>query len=903
VHVPLSWLKEFTPITADARDAVAVRDLGRVLDALGLVVEGVERVGAGLDEVVLARVVEISAIEGADRIRRVLVDAGADEPLQIVCGAMNFAVGDVVPLAQVGAVLPGGMHIARRKMRGIVSDGMLCSGRELDIDDDADGLLILASTGAVDADLPEGIELGTPLAEHLGIEPDAVYDIAVEPNRPDCLSIIGIARDLAGKLGLPFADVPSASKQATGPSAVVSDAEAASRASAVEIAIAEPEACPHLHARVILDVPSCPSPRRIAHRLELAGMRPINAAVDASNYVMLELGQPSHAYDLDRLGGPGLKVRYAIPGETLRTLDGVDRVVGRHTDALGRTSDVEDLLICDANDVPVGLAGVMGGQATEIGPGTERVLLEVGEFAPIVVGRSAKRHNLRSEASARFERGVDPDGLERAADRFCELLAEAAAEAGLAPPVVAAVLDEHPRPRAALTIPLRIARVNALLGTTIDATTAASLLEPIGFSIAGASAPSQAYPEPAHPELAHSELAHPELPIPERDLQVLDVTVPSYRRDVTREVDLIEEVARHYGYERIVPTQRRSPTVGSLGAPTVQRRRLRRLANGLGAHEAWTSSIVDPGLSKRAGSTLSPVVLANPMAQEESVLRSGLLAGLLASLRHNANHRNPDVRLFEIGKVFAPYPEAEGLPDEREHFALLLAGAGDDASSAITAWRTILDSLLIDPTSVALDQSPSQTSGGAAELLAGVHPSRRASIVLSAGSEPDLGSTSSPLPAGPRDATGQPSSFGSAIGAVGEVDPAVLSAFGIPSERRVGWLVLDLEMLRELPRRDRRARPVSRYPSSDIDLAFVLEDSVSADQVVTVLERAAGELVESVRLLDAYRGAGLVPGTRSLAYRMRFCAPDRTLTDADVASLRTACIDAVTRELPASLRA
>ncbi|MCU1493743.1 MAG: pheT [Acidimicrobiaceae bacterium] len=858
MRVPLSWLREFTPLPTDARDREAVRRLGRVLDSLGLVVEGIEHVGGGLEDVVLARVLDIRPIEGADRIREVLVDAGGPEPLTIVCGAMNFVTGDVVPLAKVGAELPGGFVIGRRKMRGIVSDGMLCSGPELGIGQDAAGLMLVASTGSPDAPLPAGLELGAPLADYLGIEPDAVFDLAVEPNRPDGLSIIGVARDLAARLGLPF--------EVSVPSPVTSGPPASELAS---LELQAPDACRHMLARVVSGVANGVSPPLVARRLLLAGMRPLGAVVDASNYVMLELGQPNHPYDLDTLGGHGLSVRFARPGERLVTLDGTERLLGRHVDALGGVLEVEDLLICDAKDTAVGLAGIMGGAATEIGESTSRVLLEVAEFAPLVVGRTAKRQGVRSEASARFERGIDPAGLERAADRFCELLAAAAAYAGAAAPVVApGDLDEHPRPSETRRVRLRLARANALLGTALSVSRVQQLLTPIGFGVDPANTGETAPDGASTPGETTGEAA--------LDTTVLEVTVPSFRPDVQREVDVVEEIARHHGYERITPTRRRSPNVGNLGARNVTRRRLRRLMTGLGAHEAWTSSIVDPSLHVRAGSHAGVVELANPMVQEESVLRSHLLLGLLGSLRHNVSHRNPAVRLFELGRVFSPSAAGEGLPVEHEHLGLLLGGDGDDASAAVRAWRVLVDGLGLDAAALQLEQGPSLGPDVGA-LAIGVHPSRRG-LVLDAATKL------------------QP------VAVIGEVDPEVLDSFGLSRDRRVGWMVVDLEQLETLPTRSDLARPVSRFPSSDIDLAFLLGEETPAGDLEEVLRESAGELCESVRLLDAYRGPGVPEGARSLAYRVRFCALDRTLTDVEVAELRARCIAEVESKLPATLR-
>ena len=857
MRVPLSWLQEFVPLPTSPRDVDGVRDLGRVLDSLGLVVEAIEHVGGGLDGVVLARVLEIRPIPGAERIRQVVVDAGGSDAQEIVCGATNFSVGDVVPLARVGAELPGGFVIARRKLRGVVSDGMLCSASELGLGGDGAGLLVLASTGAPDGALPAGVEVGMALADHLGIVPDAVFDIAVEPNRPDCLSIVGVARDLAARLRLPFQlDVPAVERSG------VPAAELAS------VAIGAPQACSRLLGRVVSGLSPMPSPPEVARRLLLAGMRPLGAVVDASNYVMLELGQPSHPYDLDTLGGHGLSARFARPGERLVTLDGTTRVLGRHTDTLARTTDVDDLVICDATDTVVGLAGIMGGAATEIGDATERLLLEVAHFDPVVVARTAKRQGLRSEASARFERGVDPDGLVRAADRFCALVADAARLQGAPAPVVAPDdVDAHPVATSRRHVRVRVGRVNALLGTSLSTDEVVGLLAPIGFAVT--SAPGLDGESPGRAD-------------------VLDVEVPSFRPDAVREVDVVEEVARHVGYERIVRTPRRSPFVGRLGERTASRRRLRRVLVGLGALEAWTSSIVDPSLLERAGAPRPVIEIANPMVREESVLRAHLLPGLLGSLRHNVAHRNPAVRMFEIGRVFSPSSD-DGLAVESEHVGVLFAGHGDDATSAVHALEVVVEQMGRARGALALDQ---HVEAPEPLLALGTHPSRRALLRATAHRVPDAGSS---------DVTG--TAGGRVVGVVGEVDPRVLEAYGISSDRRVGWLALDLVAFDDLPALDRRARPVSRFPSSDVDLSFLLDDAIAASELEAVLRSSGGALLESVRLLEAYRGQGIAPDRRSLTYRLRFCAPDRTLTETDLAELRATCIAAAEEALPATLRA
>jgi phenylalanyl-tRNA synthetase beta chain len=843
MRAPLSWLQSLTPLSVSPTDRTEVAGLSAELDALGLVVEGIERVGEGLDDIVLAQVVEIAAIPGADRIRRVVVDRGAGEAVEVVCGAWNFAVGDVVPLAPVGAELPGGFKIERRKMKGVVSNGMICSARELALGDDHEGILVLP---------PAGVELGRSLADHLGIEPDVVFDLAVEANRPDCLCMLGVARDLAARFKLPLF-TPQ-------PAIIESDPPAAELAS---VAIAAPELCFRLTGRVVTNLTIVPSPMAVQRRLTLAGMRPIDAVVDASNYVMLELGQPTHAYDLDRLGGRGLRARAARPGETIVTLDSETRTLGNRAPRDGDAVSALDCLICNADDVPVGVGGVMGGRSSEVAAGTSSILLEAAGFVGVSIGRTSRYLGLRSEASVRFERGIDPEGIERASARVCELVVQAAEGAGVAPPVIArGLLDAAAAPYERPRIRVRPGRVNALLGTALSGADMVELLQPIGYSVAGA----------GEAEAAAGE--------------ALDVVAPSFRPDVRQEVDVAEDVARTFGYRNIPSTDRRSPYVGKLDSVQQFRRKLRRVLCGLDAHEAWTSSIVDPALQARAGWSGEVVRLANPMVTEESALRPGMLAGLLAAARYNSGRRQPWIRLFEIGDVFAhgAGDERRALPVEHERAGLLLAREDDGAASAVHAWRTVADAFGVVGVDIVQPAQPVQTEPrrppsdqAPGKVLTGLHPARSGALVV----------------------TGADAA--AVLGEVGEVDPAVIAAFGLPHER-IGWLDIDVVALAGAPRRPELAEPVSRYPSSDVDLAFAVDDAVPAWRVEAILREAGTSLCESVELFDVYRGPGVDQGTRSLAYRLRFCALDHTLTDAEVADLRRHCIDAVQSALPASLR-
>jgi phenylalanyl-tRNA synthetase beta chain len=811
VRVPLSWLKEFAPFGDDWRALAAT------LDELGLVVEQVDVVGAGLDAVRTVRVREIEGIEGADRIRRVVVDAG-DQDVQVVCGAWNFAVGDVVALAPVGTELPGGLRIGRRRLRGVVSEGMLCSPRELGIGDDHGGILVLDRTAPI----------GQPLAAVLGIDADVVFDVAVETNRPDALSIAGIARDLAAGLRLPWA-LPERSEQRPRRPAP----EPGTPSIAVEVL--DPDLCPRFTARALVNVRVGPSPNWVQRRLTLAGMRPINNVVDASNYVMLELGQPTHPYDLDRLVGGTLRVRAARAGEALVTLDGTKRVLGTRSVAPG--DDRRDCVICDGSDQPIGIAGIMGGASTEIAPETTTVAIEAAYFDPMAVARTSKRLALRTEASARFERGCDPEGIERASDRLVTILAETVPElVDVATPVD--VRGAVPGP---VVVALRPSRVNAVLGTTLDRQAIADYLRPLGFGCADGGD------------------------------DALQVTVPTSRPDTSREIDLIEEVARHHRYSSIPRRRFRSGQVGALTPAQRRRRLLRTVVAGLGADEAWTSSLVADTDDRSVGFVGDGIRLTNPQTPDEAVLRRSLLPGLLSAASRNLARRIEDVRLFEVGRVFPPPPpervaEAVGhddpsltAVDERELLGLLLAAPSDDGPAAVQAWCHIADALEVDEIAVVQPAASAQLP----DSLRGLHPGRAAELRRAGGA---------------------------VVGVVGEVDRDVAAAFGIRG-RRVGWLCVDVDQLvgAATGAEPSAAATPSRFPSSDVDLAFVVAPDLAASALQATLAGAAGDLLEAVVLFDAFVAAD---GTRSLTYRLRFAAPDRTLTDAEVGALRQACVEA-----------
>jgi phenylalanyl-tRNA synthetase beta chain len=790
VKVLLSWLRDFAPIELDPAA------LGDVMSDLGMAVEEMDVLGEGLDGIVVARVLDLRPHPDADKIQLVDVDAGDGEALQICCGAFNMSVGDLVPLATLGTTMPNGMEIARRKLRGEWSNGMLCSPPEVNLPGDPSGILLL----------PDTLEPGTPLTEALGISADVLYDLEINPNRPDAMSVAGVARDVAARLGLPF-QLPTPSISATGPST----------AELVTVEIDAPERCGRFTARVLRGVTVGPSDPLIANRLTLLGMRPINNVVDASNYLMLELGQPSHPYDLATLGGAGFRIRLAREGEAITTLDDVERTV---TPA--------DLLICDATDVPVGIAGIMGGADSEISDATTDVVVEMAWFERMPIAKSSRRLGVRSEASARFERGVDPEGIDLAQDRFVELLAGVGG--GSVGSVSAGLVDERGQLPDRTPIEVRPGRVNAILGSDLSARDMKDLLDPIGFT---------------------TELG--------ADDEPMRVALPSFRLDSEVEIDVVEEVGRMYGYARLGKTMPVSTLSGHLTARQLERRRIRSLLTGLGLCEAAPMPFLAPGDLERAGLPGDGITITNPLVAEESVLRTSLLPGLLKAVRHNVGHRNEGIALFEVGHVFRrPMdPDAE-LPDERETVAVIVAGA--DATVAVEAWRTLCDGLSVPGADVANAEMPA------------LHATRSGVVRVE----------------------GEP------VGAVGEIDPDVLAAYDIPG--RVAWLEVDLDRFLAHPHGEPTYRPVSRFPSSDIDLAFEVAEGTSATDVGSTIERAAGDLLGWVRLFDTYRGEGVRDGHRSLTYRVRLQARDRTLTDGEVGEVRQTIIDAVESGFPAHLR-
>ena len=779
-----SWLKEFADFGDDI-DALAER-----ITELGLAVESVEHVGTPVKGVVTAQVLRLEKHPDAAKVTRVYVDAGDGVERHVWCGATNMQAGDVVPLATLGTSMPDGRVITQRGILGIDSEGMLCSGTEIGLSSDGSGLLIL----------PKGTALGRDVYEALGVDSDVVFDLDVTRNRPDCTGYLGVARDVAAGMGKSLT-LPKIDQSETGKSL------------SVPVAISAPERCSRFTVQVMSGISITQSPDWIARRLARAGMRAINNVVDVSNLVNLELNQPNHAYDFDSVKD-GFIVRLARDGEQFTTLDAVER-----------TLSAGDLLICNAQDKPVGIAGIMGGLDSEVTEATTSIAVEIAYFEPDAVRATSNRLALRTEASLRFERGVDPFGAEFALARFAELLRITCP--GLV--VHAGITDVRTDslPEQVRTTQVRLNTIKRVLGIDVTAQSLAQLITPIGFTM--------------NTTAINGEV---------------EVGIPSWRNDCTSEIDIVEEVARHYGYDnlgKIVPT---SPVHGRLSDVQKRRRLLREIVVSLGVSEAMPNPFLAPGeLAKVGLSEDNALRLANPLVAEESVLRTSLLPGMLKSIAYNQSHRIRDISLFEIGHV---YPQGtEILPDEFESLCIMVAGA--DASIAMDMWSQVSAGLGIGA-QLAQDQPPAGYHGTRSALL------KRGKVVL---------------------------------GAVGEIDPTVLANEGIVG--RVACLEVNLSVvLSEVPK-PQSAQLVSKFPSSDFDLAFVVGNTVSAASMMKAIRQAGGNLLVDVALFDIYRGKGVSDDARSLAYRLRLQAPDRTLTDVEVSEVRAKCI-AAAEKLGATLR-
>ncbi|GHH75530.1 phenylalanine--tRNA ligase beta subunit [Streptomyces sulfonofaciens] len=853
MRVPLSWLREYVDLPATETG----RDVQAKLVSAGLEVETVEHLGADIKgPLVVGKVLTIEELTGFKKpIRYCTVDVGAaggtaqafgsgagtGEPQEIVCGATNFSVGDKVVVSLPGAVLPGGFEIAERKTYGRMSRGMICSSNELGIGDDgAHGILVL----------PPEHEVGTDAIELLELV-DEVLDIAVTPDRGYCLSLRGVAREAAIAYGVALRDP------------ALLDVPAANTAG-YPVQVADLDGCDRFTARTVTGLnPEARSPIWLQRRLQKAGMRAISLAVDVTNYVMLELGQPLHAYDRHRVEGP-IGVRRARPGEKLTTLDDVERVL-----------DPEDLVITDDRG-PIGLAGVMGGAHTEIADatadpetgeiaGSTDVVIEAAHFAPVSIARTARRHKLSSEASRRFERGVDPGAASAAAQRTVDLLVLLAG--GTADPGVTEVVA----PRAPGTITIPADHPDRVAGLAYGRETVVRRLQEIGCDVIG-----------------QDELV---------------VTVPSWRPDLTDPNDLAEEVIRLEGYENLPSTLPRPPAGRGLTDRQRMHRRVGRALAGAGYVEApnypfVSESVFDQLNLEEDDPARRVVTLVNPLSDEEPALRTTLLPGLLGALRRNDGRGSHDLALFETGLVFQPREHlrvaarlpvdrrpsdeeivtlTEALPVQPRHAAVVLAGARERAGW----WGTDRPAEWADAVEAA--RIIAREIGAELIVRAGRygpwHPGRCAELAV--------------RPAGGDGGV-------QVIGHAGELHPGVVKALGLPA--RTCAMELDLDRLQEAGRGVVQAPSISTFPVATQDVALVVDSAVPAADVEAALREGAGELLESLRLFDVFTGEQIGAGRKSLAYALRFRAADRTLTVEEASAARDAAVALAAERVGAVLR-
>jgi len=805
MRVPLSWLADHVDVN------VSPEALADKLTFAGVEIETVDRVGEDLAGIVTARVLEVTGHPNADKLVLVRIDAGGDDR-SVVCGAHNFAPGDLVPWAAPGAKLPGGVEVGRRQVRGEWSDGMLASARELGVFDDHSGILVL----------PPDTTVGVDLVEAVGLR-DAVLEVKSAPNRGDTLSMRGIAREVAVLLGTELKPLDLTVKEA-GP--------AADGLATVEVEDAE--GCPLYAARVVQGLDAArPAPLWMAQRLYLYGMRPLGAVVDVTNYLLLDQGQPLHAFDLDRVPGQRIVVRRAGEGETLRTLDGRDR---RLTAA--------DTLITSGEQA-LALAGIMGGEDSEVRPDTTRVLIESAHFPPAVVRRTMRRLGMSTEGGQRWARGVDPAGAEPVCDQAARLMAQLAGGT-----VAAGRLRAGPGVGERPAIRLDWARSAARLGAPTDPRFAAAHLRSVG--------------------------CHAEVP----DDRTVVAVPPSWRFDIELWADLEEEVARRWGYDQIPATLPKAT-----GGRLTDEQRLRRQARGLLAGMGLTEAQTYPFLSQAALDQLGldpddprrrTLRLANPISEEAPELRTTLLPGLADVARRNLARGLAGVAVYELGAVFLPGAPREGrdrgLPDEPLTLGLLLAGQRqrgrfDDPTAAFdfADVKGVVEGLVAG---LGVDGV-----GYRAEGPPPYHPGRCAGVFLDQ----------------------RP------VGLLGQLHPRVAADLELPAATFAAELEL-APLLAAVPRMRPAATP-SPYPELSFDVAFLVPPGVAASDLEAALREAGGELLTRLTLFDAYQGAPLPPGHRNLAYRVALQAADRTLTDADGAAVRDQMATLAADRLQATLRA
>lgn len=802
MKVSLKWLSEYVDVPADTK-AFCDR-----LDLTGTGVEGVEKTGAALDGVVVGHVETCEPHPDSDHMHVVTVDVGAGEPVQVVCGAPNIAAGIKVPVATVGAVLPGDFKIKKSKLRGVASCGMCCSKRELGMSADHEGIWVL----------PEDAPVGMPIADYAKLS-DTVLDLEITPNRPDCLSVVGFAREVGAMYQRDWTN-PLAEMAAK----LAPAADGAPVDEAVSVTIDDPTRCPRYTARVIRGCKVGPSPDWMVERLAAIGQRSINNVVDVTNYILFLLGQPLHAFDLDKLTGEDgrahIVIRAAEDGERLTTLDGEERAL---------TSDMT--VIATPEQGAVALAGVMGGLDTEVTDDTVNILLEAATFEAGRTSRTSRNLGLISESSLRYERGVDDHGIEARSAAAAALIVEVAGgTVSAAAGNDAGIVDEWPLVSEPRALRFRMPRFCAMMGADIPRGFVIDTLERLGCEVADGA-----------------------------DADTLAVVAPTFRPDLEREIDLYEEVLRLWGMDRIPATLPGGP--GRVGTRTRAEHvmdAINRTLRASGLNETMTYSFAEPGDLERlrmpAEGLGEPVELINPLNADQSVMRQSIIPGLLRSVAYNQSRGVKNVQLYETGVVFYAH-EGKKQPKEKRKVAGVLAGAMREAgwNDAPAAFDFFDGKGVVESLARELALPKLRFKALSADEAPHVQPGR-AAAVLSGGTE---------------------------LGWVGELHPLAVDAY--QAEAPIVAFELDVDALVKAARPARDYRDVPTFPAVSMDVAFVVDEAVTCEKLMQCMSSAGGKLLEDARLFDVYRDEERVgAGKKSMAFALTYRAADRTLTSEEV---------------------
>ncbi len=793
--VSTNWLKDFVDID------ISPNELADILTMLGLEVEGVVTHGEGLDDVVVAVVLEKEQHPNADKLSLCKVKSD-NEILSIVCGASNFQVGDKVALAKIGTVLPGDFKIKRSKIRGEESYGMLCSEKELGLASESDGIMIL----------PSDFQIGSPVFEALGIK-DTIFEIGLTPNRADCLSIIGIAREVAAKL----------KKSLSIPHLTLNE-DICPISNIATINVIDADLCPRYAARYISGCNVTTSPKWLVDRLQSVGLRSINNVVDVTNYVLMEYGHPLHAFDFDNLADSRVIVRRANDGEEFTTLDGQKRILNN-----------SDLTIQDGEKV-IALAGIMGGENSEISDKTQNILLESAYFKPSAIRLTSRRLGLHTESSHRFERGADINIVPEALNRAAILIAELSGGK-----IASGIIDIYPVINETRKIILRMERVNKVLGVTLTIDKINDLLISLGFEV----------------EIVSSDL--------------LSVAVPSFRVDIEREIDLVEEVARLYGFENIPASIPYANILSEL--PSLHQmleRKVREIFIALGFNEVINFSFISPDGFDKINLSINDIrrnfiPLRNPIVDEHSIMRTTLLPSLLKTVSDNYSHRILNQRIFEVRRVYIPINNQE-LPDEPLHIAGVLTGRRypegwnqDNSMVDFFDLKGCIEHLLLS-----LNIKDVHYSNEAIDNF--YHPGKTCSLKV--GNEQ--------------------------IGAFGELHPDVLIKHNILQP--VLYFEVYFEQLMKYSNKKSKLIVPPRFPDVTRDVAMLVGDNISADDILNTVRKLSIKEIEDVAVFDVYQGEHVPNGMTSIAVRIRYRNPGKTLTDEEVAALHKIVIESLLQQ-------